>query len=92
MKVIIMVNIQYKEIKIFLQAFVTLLSLFKLSSAFWTPDEDEEVKDTVISIQIGGSDIIIPDFDLSPRQSTQRQRYLCTSPMKPLNFSIQAKY
>ena len=83
-----MVNIQYKEIKIFLQALVTLLSLFTLSNAFWTPDEDEEVKDTVISVQIGGSDIIIPDFDISPRQSTQRQRYSCTSTMKPLNFLI----
>ena len=51
------------------------ISLFKLSNAFWTPDEDDEVKDTVISIQIGGSDIIIPDFDVAPRHSTQRKRY-----------------
>ena len=87
-----MVYIQYKEIKIFLQALVTLLSLFTLSNAFWTPDEDEEVKDTVISVHIGGSDIIIPDFDISPRQSTQRQRYLCTITMSLLNFPIQAKY
>ena len=63
------------NIKIFLQALLTLLSLFKLSNAFWTPDEDEEVKDTVISIQIGGSDIIIPDFNIAPSHSNQWQRY-----------------
>merc|ERR1711894_179969 len=60
-----------KVLNIF-QAHITLLALFELTNAFWTPDE--EVKDTVISIQIGGTDIIIPDFDETQKNSSQWQR------------------
>ena len=48
-----------------------IFSLLELSSSAFQSQkslDDDEIKDTVITIQIGGSDIVIPDFDIVTNQ------------------------